>query len=119
MTAYRRVADWSVGYYSSLDMDPRVFDYSGWVFEATLAKRVGDPDGIALGTTGDPNADGFRIVSGLGRVVTLRILPATLQAYPDSSGRFDLFANVLATPPGKPRFKAFDLVLTVNRGPTP
>lgn len=119
MTVYRRVADWSVGYWSSLRMDARVLDYTGWTFAATLAKRVGDPAGIALGMAGNSNAQGFFIADGPGRVVSLRILPATLQAYPDSSGRFALFANVLATPPGSARFKAFDLVLTVNRGPTP
>lgn len=119
MAVYRRVADWSVGYWSSLRMDPRITDYSGWVFAARLAKRVGDPAGIALSMAANADAEGFLVVDGPGRVVSLRIRPATLQAYPDNSGRFELFANVLATPPGKARFKVCDLVLTVNRGPTP
>lgn len=119
MAVYRRVADWSVGYWSSLNMDPRIADYTGWVFAATLGKRVGDPAGIALGMAINLEGEGFFVSSGPGRQVSLRIFPATLQGYPDSSGRFELFANVLARPPGKARFKAFDLVLTVNRGNTP
>ncbi|RYE74894.1 MAG: hypothetical protein EOO80_16285 [Oxalobacteraceae bacterium] len=119
MAVYRRVADWSVGYWSSLQMDPRIADYTGWVFAAKLGRAVGDPAAIALGVAGTLEGEGFFVANGPARVVSLRILPATLQAYPDSSGRFELFANVLATPPGKARFKAFDLVLTVNRGTTP
>lgn len=119
MAVYRRVADWSVGYWTSLQMDPRIPDYSGWAFAATLAKHIGDPNGIALGMAADIDGEGFRVVDGPARLISLRILPATLQAYPDTSGRFELFGNVLATPPAKARFKAFDLVLTVNRGTTP
>jgi hypothetical protein len=119
MSVYRRVADWSVGYWSTLRMDPRIANYSGWSFSAKLAKYIGDPAGIVLGNAGTLDTDGFYVIDGRRGIVSLRILPATLQSYPDSSGRFELFANVLAQPPLSPRFKAFDLVLTVNRGPTP
>ncbi|MBB3940685.1 hypothetical protein GGR39_002342 [Novosphingobium fluoreni] len=119
MTVYRRSADWSVGYYSALRMDTRVPDYTGWTFAATLAKHIGDPDGIALGMAANSSAQGFFVKDGPAQLLTLRILPETLQAYPDASGQFELFANVLATPPGGARLKVFDLILTVVRGPTP
>lgn len=119
MAVYRRSADWSVGYYSALRMDFRVSNYTGWAFEATLAKHVGDPAGIKLGMAANIAAEGFFVKDGPAQIVTLRILPETIQAYPDSSGQFELFANVLATPPGGTRLKVFDLILTVVRGPTP
>lgn len=118
MALYSRAADESVGYYETIAMDPSIADYTGWVFKLTLAAFVGDPNGITLNTIADAAAEGFRIVDGPGRLVSLRILAMSLQAYPDTTGQFVLFGNLLATPPGADRFHACDFQLTVQKGPT-
>src|SRR5438046_9551223 len=108
---YLRAADWSVGYHETIELDPRVSDYTGWTFAATFGAVVGDPDGIELGMAADLLTDGWKVVSGPARQVSLKITPATLQAYPNTSGRFELFTNVLATPPGGERFHYGDITL--------
>jgi hypothetical protein len=118
MVAYSRSADLSVGYHETILLDAQVGDYTGWVFEATFAAFVGDPDGIALAMADDLASDGWFIVDGPGRLVSLKILPATLQGYPNTAGKFQLFTNILATPPDQERFHLADMTLTVQKGPT-
>lgn len=119
MAAYSRSTDESVGYHETITLDPRVSDYTGWTFASTFAAYVGDPDAIVLGMAADLDSDGWYLLDGPGRLVSLRITPETLQAYPDTSGRFALFSNILATPPGADRFHLADMTLTVQKGPTP
>jgi len=118
MTAYTRSADEAVGYHETIALDDQIPDYTGWTFAATFARFVGDPDAIALGMAADDDSDGWRIVDGPGRLVSLRIGGDTLQTYPDTSGRFTLFSNVLAAPPGQEPFHFCDMTIDVQKGPT-
>lgn len=118
MVAYSRSADESVGYFETIALDPQVEDYTGWTFAATFATYVGDPNAIMLGMAADASADGWQVIDGPARKVTLRIAAATLAAYPDTSGRLQLFTNVLAAPPGGDPVHFCDLILTVQKGPT-
>lgn len=118
MVAYSRAADESVGYHETITLDPRVDDYNGWTFASTFAAFVGDPNAIALGMVSDESSDGWRLIDGPERSISIRISAATLAAYPDTSGRFSLFTNVLAAPPGGAAFHYCDITLTVQKGPT-
>lgn len=118
MSSYERCADEAVGYHETILLDDRVFDYTGWTFASTFARYVGDPNGIDLGMAADLSSDGWYILAGSQRLISLRIGPETLAAYPDTSGRFQLFANVLAAPPANEPFHFADITITVQKGPT-
>lgn len=120
--AYRIGAKESVGYYATwaIGSGQEVGDLSiaGWTFAARFERYAGDPQAFLLGMVTDPAAQGFRLIDPVSRTISCRILPATLQGITDTTGRFDLFADLLATPPLADRFFVNDLILTVLRGPT-
>ncbi|MBO9526414.1 MAG: hypothetical protein J7517_09840 [Sphingobium yanoikuyae] len=112
----------SVGYYgtwtlgrSKLHGDMSI---AGWAFAARFERYAADPQAFLLGMAANDAAQGFRIIDAGNRRISCRILPATLQAINDTSGQFDLQADLLATPLGYDRFFVADLLLTVLRGPT-
>lgn len=120
--AYRIGAKESVGYYATwtLGQSARHGDLSlaGWTFAAHFERYAGDPQAFLLGMAGSAAAQGFRIIDADLRQITCRILPATLQAIDDTTGQFEMNADLLATPLGGDRFFVNDILLTVLRGPT-
>lgn len=120
--AYRRAAKESVGLYETWRLGggkfAGVIDLTGWTFKATFERYAADPQAFTLDMAASAEAQGFRIWDGPARQITCRILPATLQSIADTTGDFQMAADVLATPPDSNRFSAFDLELRVVRGPT-
>lgn len=121
--AYRIGAKESVGYFATwtIGSAKAVGDLSieGWLFAARFERYADDPQAFLLGMAASPADQGFQIIDPAARSISCRILPSTLQGITDTTGQFDLYADLLATPPFADRFFVNDLILTVLRGPTP
>lgn len=118
---YRRAAKESVGFYETWKLGGDRFDgidLTGWTFKASFERYAADPETFTLGMAASFENQGFQVHSGPDRLITCRILPATLQGIGDTTGNFTLFADLLATPPAGDRFSVADLEFTIIRGPT-
>lgn len=120
--AYRIGAKESVGYYATWTLGPSMrMDYApitDWVFALRFERWAEDPAGFLLGMAASDAAQGFRIVDVDARRISCRILPTTLASIADTTARFEMMGDLLATPPGVSRFFVADFCLTVLRGPT-
>ncbi|WIA57838.1 hypothetical protein N6H05_08590 [Sphingobium sp. WTD-1] len=117
----RFAAKESVGYYATWTLGARLaepLNISEWIFEATFERWAADPEAFTLEMAASDADQGFRIFNPVARQITCRILPATLAGISDTTGRFTMLADLLATPPGADRFFIADLELTIVRGPT-
>jgi hypothetical protein len=112
----------SVNYYQALtlgaDQLQGAIDITGYVFEMDLARSNVATVLIGLNMAVTELGEGFAIVSGANRMLTIRILSGTLSDLPDTTGDFELFGDLLATPPGGERFFVQDMILPVTKGPT-
>ncbi len=118
----RRAAKESVGLYETWKLGGRTFDgtidIAGWSFKCTFERYAADAQAFTLEMAAGPEDEGFRIFDPEARLITCRILPATLQTISDTTGNFDLYGDLLATPLVGTRFAVADLQLTVVRGAT-
>lgn len=115
--ARRLFARESTGYWCSFTLDAEAGDITGWTFAASFARQFGVND-FTLGMAATAAAQGFFITNGPGREYQMNILPATLQAVPDTTSSFRMFADIIATLPDGSRVLIEDLDLTVSKGPT-
>ena len=119
---FRSAARESVPYYRQWELSPSMLqgaaDLSGYVFELDLAQTNVANVEISLGMAATALADGFTILSGPGLLLSIRIAAATLQGVPDTTGDFQLFGDLIATPPGGDPFFVADLILPVTKGTT-
>lgn len=92
-------------------------DITGWTFALTLVRELGGPS-IQLGMAANANARGFWIVSGSGGELQIIMPPADVIGFPDTTGNFELFGDLLCTRPTGDRELIDDLLITVTEGPT-
>ena len=92
-------------------------DITGWTFALTLVREMGGPD-IELGMAATADDEGIWIVDAAGGELQIIILPATIAAFPDTTGDFELFGDLLATRPTDDRELIDDVLITVTEGPT-
>lgn len=88
----------------------------GWEFDCILTRQAGTVD-VELEMAADDATDGFRVIEGVSGIYQLRVLPATLQAIPDTTGDFTLLGSIFGTEPGGTRHLIEDLQLNVTKGP--
>lgn len=94
-------------------------DISGWTFEATFERQAGAPDfSLGMAVALDPEVEGFTVFNGPAGQLAVNILPATLQGIDDTTGLFELDADLLGTPPAGPRQFVKAIVATITKGPT-
>ena len=105
-------ATWTIGHAGA------PVDISGWTFEAMFEREAGAAD-FWLGSVADREEQGFYIHDGPGGQLAVLILPATLQAIDDTTGSFQLYSDLLGTPPGSPRQFLTTICATITEGPTP
>lgn len=112
----------SVTYYQSLTLGPELLrgqvQITGYEFKLALTRQLGQPAEITLGMAASPFAQGFAVVSGPARILTIRIFNGTLDGLADTTGDFELFGDLLARPPGGEFFFVADLILPITKGPT-
>lgn len=120
--AYRIGAKESVGYYATWTLGGAAFagvvDLTGWEFKATFERYAADAEAFTLEMAADDASEGFRIHDGPARQITCRILPATLAGVDDTTGKFSMFTDLLATPPGEDRFFVAAIEIVIERSPT-
>lgn len=118
---FRFEARESVGYYTVLQITSggTPVDITGWTFKATFERLAGSPD-FTLNMAGsrDPTVEGFFILNGPSGLLGINIKPATLAGIADTTGRFLMLADLLATPASGPREWIEDIEATIIAGPT-
>lgn len=119
--SFRFEARESVGYRLvwTITRDGAPVDITSWTFKASFQRQAGTPDfTLSMAADGGETSQGFFIIDGPGGLLSINILPATLQGIADSTGRFTLNADLLGDPPGDVRQFIDDIIATIIQGPT-
>ncbi|MFN3943887.1 MAG: hypothetical protein ACK4K7_03010 [Allosphingosinicella sp.] len=110
----------SVGYRAIVtlrDAAGHVVNITGWTFAMALTRRRGTID-IQLNMAANEAALGFYILDSITGEYSINVTPGALQSFTDTSGKFVLFGDILATQPGGAKAWIEDIELTVTEGPT-
>ena len=101
------------------DTNGNPIDISGWGFDIDLKRQAGSID-LTLSTAGT-GSDRLEVTSGAAGALRIVISDASIKAIPDTTGDFNLFGDLIGTPPvGTARFVAdVRLNITVAGEPFP